>query len=61
MRYAKALGAHVIEGYPFDTAGITSQHRGHSNVFRKGGFAREGTRWSRRLKHAPRPKKAPSP
>ncbi|MBI2077070.1 MAG: GNAT family N-acetyltransferase [Euryarchaeota archaeon] len=52
MRYAKALGGHVVEGYPYDTAGITSRHRGHSRLFKSQGFEREGRRWSRRIKPA---------
>ncbi len=44
--YARARGARVIEGYPFDTAGISSRHRGHSSVFAAAGFARDGRRWS---------------
>lgn len=45
VEYARRQGAEVIEGYPFDTAGITSTHRGHSNVFKKLGFRQEGRRW----------------
>jgi GNAT superfamily N-acetyltransferase len=43
--YAAAQGAAVIEGYPYDTAGISSTHRGHSSVFRAAGFRREAGRW----------------
>jgi GNAT superfamily N-acetyltransferase len=43
--YARAQGARVIEGYPWDTAGISSTHRGHSSVFAAAGFRREGSRW----------------
>lgn len=48
VAYAKKSGAEVVEGYPFDTAGVTSTHRGHSTVFKGGGFEREGTtrRWA---------------
>lgn len=43
--YARAQGATVIEAYPFDTAGNSSTHRGHSSVFAKLHFHREGARW----------------
>ena len=42
---AARAGAAVIEGYPFDTAGISSTHRGHSRVFEAAGFRRDGKRW----------------
>jgi GNAT superfamily N-acetyltransferase len=44
--YARSRGAVVVEGYPFDSAGITSTHRGHSRVFRQAGFIADGSRWS---------------
>jgi GNAT superfamily N-acetyltransferase len=47
--YARAQGAEVIEGYPFDTANITSTHRGHSSTFAAARFVRDGNRWSLRL------------
>src|SRR6185436_11939966 len=37
---ARRHGAEVVEGYPHDTAGISSSHRGSSKVFRALGFAR---------------------
>jgi hypothetical protein len=43
---ARQHGAQVVEGYPHDTAGISSTHRGWSGVFRALGFQREGSRWS---------------
>jgi len=49
IEYARAEGAAVLEAYPFDTAGISSTHRGHSSVFAAAGFTRDGLRWSRRL------------
>jgi hypothetical protein len=49
VAYAKQQGASVIEGYPFDTAGISSTHRGHSHSFAKAGFSRDGKRWSLQL------------
>lgn len=50
IEYARSEGARVIEGYPFDTAGITSTHLGHSSVFQKAGFHRGvGRRWSLEL------------
>jgi GNAT superfamily N-acetyltransferase len=42
---AREGGADVIEGYPFDSAGITSTHRGHSSIFKAAGFRRDGRRW----------------
>jgi hypothetical protein len=45
IAYARAQGAKVLEGYPFDSAGISSTHRGHSKVFKKAGFRRDGRRW----------------
>lgn len=47
VTYASRSGAEVIEGYPFDTAGLTSTHRGHSKTFERAGFLRDGRRWSR--------------
>lgn len=46
VAYARAGGADVVEGYPFDTAGISSTHRGHSSAFAAAGFVRDGRRWS---------------
>ncbi len=48
--YARGQCAQVIEGYPFDTAGITSTHRGHSIVFKAAGFRQDGSRWVLRLR-----------
>ena len=45
IAYARAQGAKVLEGYPFDSAGTSSTHRGHSNVFKEAGFRRDGRRW----------------
>lgn len=50
VAYAKQHGAKVVEGYPFDTAGISSTHRGHSRVFEAVRFQRHGSRWSRRVR-----------
>jgi len=47
VSHARKLGAKVVEGYPFDAAGVSSTHRGHSSVFRKAGFRGRGRRWSR--------------
>lgn len=47
VTYATEHGAEIVEGYPFDTAGISSTHRGHSRVFRAAGFEQEGKRWTR--------------
>lgn len=49
VAYAKQHGAEVVEGYPFDTAGISSTHRGHSTAFKAAGFHKDGKRWSRRI------------
>jgi len=49
VAYAREEGAVEIEGYPFDTAGLTTMHQGPSSVFAACGFeAAEGRRW----KHA---------
>ena len=45
VSYAFDSGAEVLEGYPYDTAGVSSQHRGHSSMFRAAGFERDGKRW----------------
>lgn len=45
IAYARSEGARVLEGYPFDSAGTSSTHRGHSSVFAAAGFRREGRRW----------------
>jgi GNAT superfamily N-acetyltransferase len=50
VAYARAKGAEFIEGYPHDTAGISSTHRGHSSLFQRAGFRREGSRWSLTLR-----------
>lgn len=44
--YARACGAAVVEGYPFDSAGISSTHRGHSRVFQAARFRPQGRRWA---------------
>ncbi len=51
VAYVQAQGAAVVEGYPFDTAGITSTHRGHSRLFQRAGFRQDGRRWFRQLKN----------
>jgi GNAT superfamily N-acetyltransferase len=45
IQYARTSGARVVEAYPFDTAGNTSTHRGHSSLFRAHGFRRDRQRW----------------
>ena len=50
VAYARERGAKVVEGYPFDTAGISSTHRGHSRAFRTAGFEQEGKRWTRSVR-----------
>jgi GNAT superfamily N-acetyltransferase len=47
VAYAREQGAEVVEGYPFDTAGISSTHRGHSRLFEAAGFRKDGKRWAR--------------
>jgi GNAT superfamily N-acetyltransferase len=54
VAYARAQGAAIVEGYPFDTARISSTHRGHSRVFKAAGFKSAGTRWTKWLAEADR-------
>jgi GNAT superfamily N-acetyltransferase len=49
VAYARQRGAEVVEGYPFDTAGVSSTHRGHSSMFRAARFTLDGKRWFLRL------------
>jgi GNAT superfamily N-acetyltransferase len=49
VRYAQKHGARVVEGYPFDSAGVSSTHRGHSSAFAAAGFRQDGKRWYREL------------
>jgi hypothetical protein len=49
VAYARLEGAEVVEGYPFDSAGVSSTHRGHSSLFRRAGFQLDGNRWFLRL------------
>jgi GNAT superfamily N-acetyltransferase len=49
VAYAKEQGAEIVEGYPFDTAGISATHRGHSTCFSGAGFRQDGKRWFRRV------------
>ncbi|MEO8184233.1 MAG: GNAT family N-acetyltransferase [Deltaproteobacteria bacterium] len=48
LRYARAQGAQLVEGFPHDTAGISSTHRGSSAAFAAAGFQEHGQRWIRR-------------
>jgi GNAT superfamily N-acetyltransferase len=50
VAYAREQGAEVVEGYPFDTAGVSSTHRGHSTMFEAAGFQIDGKRWFRPVK-----------
>jgi len=50
VAYARRLGAEVVEGYPSDTSGVSSTHRGHSRMFRSAGFKLEDKRWFLRLR-----------
>ena len=49
VAYARKNGAAVVEGYPFDTAGVSSTHRGHSSAFKAAGFEQDDKRWALRL------------
>ena len=49
VAYARRQGAEVVEGYPFDTGGVSSTHRGHSTLFKAAGFQADGKRVFRRL------------
>jgi GNAT superfamily N-acetyltransferase len=49
VAYARENGAAIVEAYPFDTAGVSSTHRGHSSAFKAAGFEQDGKRWSLRL------------
>ena len=51
LRYARSRGARVVEGYPFDTAGVSSTHRGHSRAFVAAGFRQDGKRWVKEMSH----------
>jgi GNAT superfamily N-acetyltransferase len=53
VKYARAAGAKVIEGYPHDTAGISATHRGHSSIFAAAGFRQEDARWVRNFSRRP--------
>lgn len=50
---AREHGAQVIEGYPYDSAGLTATHRGRARVFHALGFVQDGRRWHRDLTTAP--------
>jgi GNAT superfamily N-acetyltransferase len=50
VAYARQRGAEVVEGYPADTSGVSSTHRGHSRMFRSAGFKIESKRWFLRLR-----------
>lgn len=54
VAYAKRRGAKIVEGYPFDTAGISSTHRGHSKAFESAGFRQEGKRWAKAIRGSTR-------
>jgi GNAT superfamily N-acetyltransferase len=52
VAYARQQGAEVVEGYPFDTSGVSSTHRGHSSLFSSARFRNDGKRWFRRLRRS---------
>jgi GNAT superfamily N-acetyltransferase len=45
VEYALSHGAEVVEGFPHDTSGVSSTHRGHSAIFASCGFRLAGDRW----------------
>jgi len=49
VAYARRQGAEVVEGYPSDTSGVSSTHRGHSSMFRSARFEIDGKRWFLRV------------
>lgn len=50
IAYARSQGARILEAYPFDTAGQTATHRGHSSLFRAAGFEQQDDRrWALQL------------
>jgi GNAT superfamily N-acetyltransferase len=55
VAYARRQGAEVVEGYPFDAAGVSATHRGPSRLFESARFRSDGARWFRRIggKRAP--------
>lgn len=51
IAHARSQGAAILEAYPFDTAGQTATHRGHSSLFAAAGFEQEDERrWFLRLR-----------
>jgi GNAT superfamily N-acetyltransferase len=50
VEHAKIQGAKAVEGYPWDTMGISSTHRGHSGLFKAAGFKQDGKRWVKRFR-----------
>src|SRR5690242_19561301 len=50
VAYARQKDAEVVEGYPYDTAGISSTLRGHSRMFKGARFRFDSKRWFRRLR-----------
>lgn len=54
VAYARRQGAEVVEGYPFDTSGVSSTHRGHSTLFRSAAFQIDGNRCFRGLRRVKR-------
>lgn len=47
VAYARQQGAEVVEGYPYDSAGVSATHRGHSRMFESARFRKDGKRWWR--------------
>lgn len=51
LRWARDSGAEQIEAYPYDTAGVSSTHQGHSRLYASCGFVHgDGRRWFRDLR-----------
>ena len=44
VAYAQAQGAQMSEAYPYDSAGISATHRGHSTLYQSAGFCQDGSR-----------------
>lgn len=50
VEYARSNGAQIVEAYPWDKAGITATHMGHSTMYEAAEFVPdEGRRWTRRI------------
>src|SRR5262249_30761631 len=52
VAYARREGAEVVEGYPSDTSGVSSTHRGHSSIFKSARFTLDGKHWFLHLRRS---------